>query len=176
MEIRSVEPGDAAALQEFFRRVPEGDRTFFKEDVLDPETVESWTHDRRGRRSIAVADDGQVAGYVAIIPGVEWSSHVGEIRLVVDAEHRRQGLGRELARRALLDAIELRLKKIVVEVVADQQAALAMFQSLGFEAEALLRDHFRDRSGELRDLFVLAHHVDENWEAMATAGIEDAVG
>ena len=33
MEIRQLEPGDREALERFLRRVPEGDRTFFKEDV-----------------------------------------------------------------------------------------------------------------------------------------------
>ncbi|MGH7819215.1 MAG: hypothetical protein ACREQ9_05535 [Candidatus Binatia bacterium] len=50
---------------------------------------------------------------------------------------------------------------------------MAMFQKLGFSAEALLRDHVRDRSGELRDLVLLAHSVDDRWSEMATLGIED---
>lgn len=60
-----------------------------------------------------------------------------------------------------------------MEVVADQSPAVAMFQSLGFQAEALLRDHVRDRSGRLRDLILLAHSVDDTWAAMATAGIDE---
>jgi len=60
---------------------------------------------------------------------------------------------------------------LVVEVVADQSPAVALFQGLGFEPEALLRDHVRDRSGDLRDLMVLAHHVMERWADLATIGI-----
>jgi hypothetical protein len=62
-----------------------------------------------------------------------------------------------------------------VEVVADQDGAVAMFSSLGFQAEGLLRDHVRDRDGQLRDLVLLAHPVEDQWSAMATAGIDDAV-
>ena len=36
MEIRQLQPGDRDALTRFLRRVPEADRTFFKEDVGDP--------------------------------------------------------------------------------------------------------------------------------------------
>ena len=50
-----------------------------------------------------------------------------------------------------------------------------MFEAVGFEPEALLRDHVRDRSGELRDLVVLAHLVDGTWSGMASAGIEEAL-
>jgi L-amino acid N-acyltransferase YncA len=172
---RPVGSGDAEALSGFFTRVPEGDRTFFKEDVLHGPTVVSWTQDTRNRRSLAVGADGRVLGYVAVFPGVGWSSHVGELRVVVDPAIRGRGLGRALARRGLLDALELGLTKMVVEVVADQAASIGLFQSLGFEAEALLRDHVRNRDGELRDLIVLAHSAEGLWSTMATLGVEDAL-
>ena len=63
-----------------------------------------------------------------------------------------------------------------MEVVAEQGSALALFTDLGFSGEALLRDHIRDRSGELRDLMVLAHHVSETWSQMDTVGIADELG
>jgi ribosomal protein S18 acetylase RimI-like enzyme len=175
MQIRPIQAADAPALSAFLERIPEGDRTFFKEDIREREIVASWLQDTHGRRSAAVEADGRVLGYVAVIPGVGWSSHVGELRLVVDPNQRRRGLGRQLAQRGLVDAIQLGLGKIVVEVVADQTPAVAMFQSLGFNAEALLRDHVRDRSGALRDLIVLAHSVNDSWSEMATIGIEDAL-
>ena len=82
------------------------------------------------------------------------------MRLVVDPEHRGRGIGRALARRAVLEAVELGLAKLVVEVIADQAALIGMFRALGFEPEALLADHVRDRSGEVRDLMVLANAVE----------------
>lgn len=172
MEIRPIEPRDAKGLRSFFDRIPEGDRTFFKEDVHAADIVPAWVEDTRAKRSVAVGD-GEIVGCVAVIPGVGWSSHVGELRLVVDPLRRRQGLGRKLARRGLVDAIRLGLKKIVVEVVADQTPAVAMFQNLGFSAEALLRDYVKDRSGELRDLVLLAHSVDDRSSEMSTLGIDD---
>ncbi len=174
MELRAPAAGDLDALMDFFGRVPESERTFFKEPVLDRATVESWLSADRGRRGIAVGD-GTVAGYVAVIPLPGWSDHVGELRLVVDAEHRGRGLGRELARWALLQALECGLTKLLVEVVADQEGAVAMFGALGFHAEGLLRDHVRDRDGDLRDLVLLAHPVADHWSAMETAGIDDAL-
>jgi len=175
MELLAPAEGDLDALMDFFGRVPESERTFFKEPVLDRQIVESWLSAERGRRGIAV-EDGRVAGYVAVIPLPGWSDHVGELRLVVDPEHRGRGLGRDLARWALLQAIECGLTKLVVEVVADQEGAVTMFQALGFQAEGLLRDHVRDRDGDLRDLVLLAHPVADQWSAMETAGIEDAIG
>ena len=47
-----------------------------------------------------------------------------------------------------------------------------MFTDLGFRGEALLRDHIRDREGELRDLLVLAHDAGDEWSSMASVGLE----
>ena len=49
MEIRALEPGDREALERFLGRVPEGDRTFFKEDVEAPEVVDAWARPGRAR-------------------------------------------------------------------------------------------------------------------------------
>jgi ribosomal protein S18 acetylase RimI-like enzyme len=171
MDIRSIEPDDEAALVRFFERIPESDRTFLKEDVADPAVLAAWAVPGAAR-AIAV-DSGEVIGSVAVVPLHGWSSHVGEVRLVVDPEHRGRGLGRALACRAVLDALELRLSKLVVDVIADQHALIGMFRSLGFEPEALLTDHVRDRTGEVRDLMVLAQSVDEQFAALATAGITE---
>jgi ribosomal protein S18 acetylase RimI-like enzyme len=171
MELRAIEPGDEPALTSFFARIPEGDRTFLKEDVDDPEVVAQWA--RPGiARTIAI-DDGEVVGSVAVVPLHGWSSHVGEIRLVVDPAARGHGLGRALARKAVLDATELGLAKLVVEVIADQQALVGMFRALGFEPEALLADHVRDRQGDVRDLLVLAQDVEAQFAAMDSAGITE---
>jgi hypothetical protein len=50
-----------------------------------------------------------------------------------------------------------------------------MVSALGFEAEALLRDHVRDGTGQLRDLIVMAHFVEATWDAMRTIGLDDAL-
>ena len=171
MRIRAVESSDREAVERFVARVPEGDRTFFKEDVAAPEVLAAWTRPGTAR-SVAV-EDGTVVGYVAVVPLHGWSDHVGEVRVIVDPSRRGQGIGRALARRAVLEAIELDLRKMVVEVVADQAATFAMFRSLGFDPEALLTDHVRDQAGTLRDLMVLAGMVEEQWSSMIVAGIVD---
>lgn len=174
MEIREQRPDDLEALLTFFASIPADELTFLKEESLDGATVGSWLRDTRIRRSVACIDDA-VVGVVSVVPLIGWSDHVGEIRLVVSPNRRRSGIGRALARWALVAAIESGLQKLMVEVVAEQEGAVAMFQSLGFQAEALLRDHIRARDGQTRDLILLAHPVVEQWEAMAAIGIEDAL-
>jgi ribosomal protein S18 acetylase RimI-like enzyme len=171
MQIRQLEPGDREALERFLRRIPEGDRTFFKEDVDDPAVVDAWA--RPGTARVLAVDDGEVLGYLALVQLHGWSSHVGEVRVIVDPAHRGRRVGRMLARRAVLEAIALELTKVVVEVVSNQEPTILMFRSLGFEPEALLLDHVRDRNGDLRDLLVLAHSVEAQVAALELAGIAD---
>ena len=171
MEFRPIEPGDEPALTRFFARIPDSDRTFLKEDIDDPEVVAAWA--RPGAARVIAVDDGEVVGSVAIVPLHGWSSHVGEVRLVVDPEHRGRGIGRGLARQAVVEALNLGLAKLMVEVISDQTALIGMFRALGFEPEALLADHVRDRSGEVRDLMVLANNVESQFSSMAVAGITD---
>jgi ribosomal protein S18 acetylase RimI-like enzyme len=176
VQIEQLGPERCDALLRFFAELPEGDLTFIKEEVTDPDVVRSWASgSASGGRWVAV-DGDEVAGYVAVKPLPGWSDHVGEVRLVVSPGRRGSGLGRDLARRALVEAVGAGLTKLVVEVVADQEAALALFTGLGFSGEALLTDHIRDRTGQLRDLMVLAHHVGQTWSGMDTVGIADELG
>ena len=169
MEIRALTTGDTAALDTFLHRIPEGDRTFFKEPVGDPDVVAAWVQDGR-HRWLAIAE-AEIVGYAAVVPLHGWSSHVGEIRLIVDPGHRRQGVGRALAERAVLAAFRDGLSKLVVEVLATQEFTIAMFRSLGFDPEALLAGHVRDRTGELRDLMILAHTAGDAAAALASTGL-----
>jgi ribosomal protein S18 acetylase RimI-like enzyme len=175
-DVVPLTPEHGDALLRFFRALPEGDRTFIKEDVTDPATVQRWTSGAAAGRRWVVLDGDDIAGYVAVVPLSGWSDHVGEIRLVVAPDRRGSGLGRALARHALVQAVEAGLSKLVVEVVADQVQVAALFTGLGFTGEAVLVDQIRDREGRLRDLMVLAHHVGETWAGMAAVGVAEELG
>ncbi|HEY0578757.1 MAG TPA: GNAT family N-acetyltransferase [Pseudonocardia sp.] len=181
MSISELDAKHVEALTQFFLQLPEGDVTFIKEAVTDPATIQSWADSPdAATRWVALDDndnnDNTVTGYLALyrLPGC--SNHVGELRLVVHPERRGTGLGRELARLGLSHALRTGLTKVIVELVADQEHALEMFLKLGFTGEALLRDHIRDRDGGLRDLVMLAHHVETTREAMTAVGLADELG
>ena len=175
MAIRALEARDEQAVDRFLERIPEGDRTFFKEDVDDPDVRAAWVRPGTRDARLLAFDGDEVVGYGAVVPLQGWSSHVGEVRLIVDPGNRRRGIGRALARQAVIEALGLGLGKMVVEVVADEDSTISMFRSHGFEPEALLKDHVRDQKGELRDLMILAHSVEESYASLATTGIVDSV-
>lgn len=177
LTIRKLEARDVERLEAFFAAIPEDDRTFFKEDLSTPEAITALAIDRRGLRLIAIDEANEIAGYVAVLPETGLSRHVGEVRLVVSPTRRRSGAGKALARRALFDSVrELGLRKLCVEVMAAQEPAIAMFRQIGFEGEAILRDHLRDRSGAMQDLILLSHFVEDNWDQLRTLGLDREVG
>jgi L-amino acid N-acyltransferase YncA len=173
---RPLGPDDSQALHEFFADVPAQDRTFFKADVADPTVAQAWVSDQRSIRRLAVEDNGSVVAFAALTPGVERMSHVADLVLVVRARSRGRGLGRALAREMLLEAVRNDVKKVTVDIAAESAGAIGMFQGLGFVPEALLRDQLCDPNGDLHDLVVLAHAVDDTWASMLAAGIDDGVG
>jgi L-amino acid N-acyltransferase YncA len=176
-EVRELTADDAPALSEFFRGMTAQDRTFFFQDVQDPAVAGAWAADGRLLRRCALDDGGRILAFAALRPGVEWSSHVAELVLVVAPGARRRGLGRTLARAMLVEAVRQGHKKVTVMIAADNVGPIEMFRGLGFEGEALLRDQLRSpEDGELRDMVILAHLVDEQWSAMLTGGFGDAVG
>jgi ribosomal protein S18 acetylase RimI-like enzyme len=177
LDVREMTADDAPALRDFFTAMPAEDRTFFFEDVTDPAVADAWASDARRLRRCAVGPDGAIVAFAALQPGVDWSSHVAELVLVVAPAARRQGIGRALARGMLVEALEHEYKKVTVSIAADNEGAIQMFQSLGFEGEALLRDQLRSpEDGALRDMVVLAHLVDDTWATMLTGGFDEAVG
>jgi L-amino acid N-acyltransferase YncA len=173
VQIRPLNRDDEPALSSFFKAIPEADHGFFKEELDDPAVLQRWLTDQRAVRLITVDSDGRFTGLAAVWPGTGRSKHVGDLRIVVVAEQRRRGIGQLLSRRALVEALHRHMSKVMVEVVADQQRTIDMFQQLGFVPEALLRDHLREPSGEYRDVVLLAHAADETWSEMLTAGLDE---
>lgn len=173
MKITELESGHVHALGELFSRLPASDLTFIKDD-LSEDAVTGWL-DQPGRTWVTVADDGSVVGFGALVPLTGWSDHVADLRLVVDPATRGKGVGRDLARHALGAAIKDGRSKVLVEVPAEQERTLNMFLGLGFAGEALLRDHFRDRGGELQDLVMLAYFANQAADELSMLGVADAL-
>ena len=83
----------------------------------------------------------EILGCVALVRDpLSWSPHVGELRILVSQNARAKGLGRQLLQEGFRKALRLDLKKLIAQMTVDQQAAIALFEELGFRGEALLKD------------------------------------
>lgn len=165
LDIRPADPDDREAIKGFLSMLSMEDQTFMKEDVKQPTIIDRWLS-TDPPLLLAVDEDERLVGMSLIVRGIGRSRHVAEIRLVVGHASRRQGVGRELARRSLASAVTAGCRKVTVEVAATQSGTIGLFRGLGFIPEALLRDHLRDGEGNMHDLIVLSHLVDENWQRL----------
>lgn len=179
VQVRPMTVADADALHAFFCKISEGDLLFLRRDVTDRAVIESWAMDVASDQTytLLAEHDGAVVGEASIHRSrAPWSSHIGEIRVVVDAEHRQLGLGTVLVQAIFLEALERGVEKIVAEMTPDQQGAINVFQKLGFQVEGLLRNHVKDRQGVPRDLVVMGHEVHAGMDTLSQWGVADAMG
>ncbi|MGH7932067.1 MAG: GNAT family N-acetyltransferase [Candidatus Binataceae bacterium] len=161
--IRSLLADDREDICKFFDRVPEDDRAFLKEDVINRREVEAWL-DRLDPETetvmVAEAPDRIVGTAVLGRQAHGWARHVGEIRVVADPSTRRQGLGHVLAETIFALAVRLGLEKIIAQMMTDQTGAVRVFELLGFHAEATLRNHVKDRYSHKHDLLIMANDLE----------------
>jgi RimJ/RimL family protein N-acetyltransferase len=160
--IRRFAPGDRDAMLAFANTLPEHDLLFLGRDLKHPRVVDAWQSaiEDGWIDSLIAEDGGEFVGTAALVRDpLGWSAHVGEIRLLVAPGKRGSGIGRDLLEAIYAVAMERGLEKLTAQMTPDQIGSVMLFESLGFRAEALLKDHVRDRDGKPHDLAILAHDV-----------------
>jgi len=167
--IRLMTAADEGALLEFFRSLPEKDRLFLKEDMTDPQVIHRWAKNLDYNKAIpllALSGERIVADAPLLMHAHGWSRHVGEFRLVVSSDFRRLGLGFILSKEIFFLALSLKLEKLMAETVEEHVAIVQILKSIGFETEAVLKDHVKDIHGNPHNLLIMTHDVKSVWKRM----------
>lgn len=156
----------------FARELPEQDLLFLDRDIAQGAVVDQWIHDiTEGKLVTIVAWQGEmIIGYATLDRGnARWTRHVAELRVVVAESCRGIGLGGWLLELVFEMALEAGVTKLVARMTPDQTGAQNMFQRLGFEQEAVLRDHALDANGLTHDLLVLAFHTGQHRDSCCSS-------
>jgi RimJ/RimL family protein N-acetyltransferase len=179
VEFRLMSRADEAAVLAFAQKLPTHDLLFLPRNISQPKVLSAWVIEieRGAIISLLAIKDGNVVGCGTLVRDPHsWSPHVGEIRMVVSKDVRGQGVGRALSQETFALAFGAEgLEKLVVQMTVDQQAAIALFESLGFKAEALLRDQVRDIDGQTHDIVVLGHNISQFGAQLEAYGVPGAV-
>ena len=178
IEFRLMSRADEAAVLAFAQKLPTHDLLFLPRNISQPKVLSAWIHEieRGDITSLLAFRDGEVVGCGALVRDPHsWSPHVGEIRMVISVDVRGLGVGRALSQETFALALGAGLEKLSVQMTVDQQAAIALFESLGFKAEALLRDHVRDIDGKKHDIVVLGHNIAQVQAQLEAYGLPGAV-
>jgi len=178
IEFRLMGAADQAAVLDFAQQLPLHDLLFLPRNIGEPKVLAAWVKEieRGAITSLLAVMAGRVVGCGTIVRDpLSWSPHVGEIRMVVSTDVRGTGVGRALSQETFALALGAGLEKLVVQMTVDQVGAIAIFEGLGFKAEALLHDHVRDQTGRKHDIVVLGHDVVRVAAQLEAYGLPGAV-
>ena len=159
---RPLSPDGRDAILDFARGLPREDLLFLDRDITQPAVVDAWVRYVSEGKVVTIVGwlDGAIVGYASTSRGIaDWTRHVAELRVAVAEPYRGIGLGRWLLELAFEIALEAGATKLVARMTPDQAGALSLFQRLGFEQEATLREHAMDINGVTHDLVVLSFHT-----------------
>jgi putative acetyltransferase len=101
--------------------------------------LESMVTDRN-THSLVAELDGRVVASATLHLGQDKRRHTGDIGICVHDDYTGRGIGRALME-ALLDLADhtLGLKRVELDVITDNAAAISLYESLGFAREGIKR-------------------------------------
>jgi RimJ/RimL family protein N-acetyltransferase len=107
---------------------------------------------------------------LAGLDGISWTNGTAYLSIGIAEEgHRRQGYGREAMALLLRFAFdELNLHRLSLTVFAYNQAAIALYEGLGFVREGVFREHLH-RDGQRHDM-ILYGILRHEWESASRLG------
>jgi RimJ/RimL family protein N-acetyltransferase len=161
--VRPAEPGDAPALVALAESVgrEEGRWILSGEWRSAPDERRYLKLVRRHPDAVVlVAEvDGAVVGRLSLARDPHPASgHVADLGLMVDARHRRSGVGRALLEHAVGWARRAGIRKLELHVFPWNEPALALYESFGFAREGYRIGHYL-RDGEYVDAVLMAYAV-----------------
>ena len=106
-----------------------------------------------GELVFVLEGEGEVVGALGLRP--TRAGGVLSLGMWILASHRGRGGGRMLMEAAIA-ARPADVHKIELEVWPENEAAIALYESIGFEREGLRRNHYRRQDGSLRSALIMA--------------------
>ena len=151
--VRRAAPGDASELVELARAVgaePEG-WLITNGEWRSPSEERRYLRAvrRHSHAAVFVAEtaDG-IVGRISLARETHPASqHVADLGLMVAAPYRRRGVGRALMEAAESWAREVGVHKLELHVFPYNEAAIGLYEGMGYEREGYRRDHYRRADG-----------------------------
>lgn len=140
------------------------DRAYLRSDLTNPKVLDEWIENiHRGRTVTVLAEsDHRVVGYGSLHHDeTKWTSHMGEIRLLVDKDMRGESIAKRLVVELFHIAREMKLDRVFCQIPADQARVRNLFEEIGFQPEAMLERWLLTPNGEFHDLLIMTRTMDD---------------
>jgi RimJ/RimL family protein N-acetyltransferase len=161
VKVREATRQDAEAMAQVLAAVAEEGLIATEPPVDLAARARRFSRDIEGKSAglWVLEDGGRVVGHaVAHESGTDGVLSLG---MAILPEARGQGGGRDLLAAVVEDARSRGAHKLELEVWPDNERAIVLYASAGFEVEGLRRDHYRRRDGSLRSALLMARRFSE---------------
>lgn len=162
--IRELEEKDAAGMLEWMQD-PEirenfrfGDKDIDKEDVLRFIRDAAWTPEIEGKSiHYAIVDESDEYLGTISLKNVDLAAGKAEYAISLRRKAQGQGIGTEATKKILEQAFDqLHLERVYLNVLADNEKAIRLYENCGFVYEGEFRKH----------LFLKGEHKSLKWYSM----------
>jgi L-amino acid N-acyltransferase YncA len=153
VHVRPLRPADFPAVARVFAEGIATGRATFETEVP---TWEAWDAAHLPEHRFVAEVDGEVAGWVAVVPYSRRAVYrgVGEESVYVAEAARGRGVGRALLERLVESARDGGLWTLQAGIFTDNEPSLALHRALGFR-EVGVRERIGQLDGEWRDVVLL---------------------
>jgi L-amino acid N-acyltransferase YncA len=171
IHIRPLKPEDHDNLIRFYSGIPPHELIHFDDDVSDPDVISNWfTRSSEDRRVSLVALEGNaIVGESSLL----WkphsrSAHVGELTIYIQPECRNLGIGHSLLKELYFQALQNGIERLIGKIPLDSFKIFRdLLNKLGFQKEAVLKNHIRNNLGHVDDLIIYGLDLQDLWERIS---------
>jgi ribosomal-protein-alanine N-acetyltransferase len=142
--IRDLQAGDAEWIRELLSEIPEAAR-------WSPRLESGW---QNGFLCRVAEHNGKKLGVIVFR---SMADEAEILNLVVDASHRRQGIGWRLVQKAIAECKAAGVKRIFLEVRESNDCARRLYARAGFREGGRRREYYREPT---EDALVLQHTIE----------------
>lgn len=159
--LRPLNQGDTEQLGDLFTRASAEDLERFRSEPPDRKVIEYWVEqlDLSKVFPLVVVVGERIVGQATIHFGSKFQRHLGWVRLFLDREFRRRGIGTLMVQTSVDIARRVGLHQLIALVPADQPQVIKAFERLGFKNEFTHRDYAILQNGSTLDVVELVFYL-----------------
>ena len=159
--LRPLGKDDTDKLADLFARAVPEDLERFRSGPMDREVVGGWVEDLDLGKvfPLMVVIDDRIIGDATIHFGSKFQRHLGWVRLFLDREFRRRGIGTLMIRTSIEVARRVGLHQLIALVPTDQPHVIKAFENLGFKNKFTHQNYAILQDGHVLDVAELVRYL-----------------